>query len=546
MSTTLTAASKVLSRRIKNRRLPHLTVPQTGQAELDRTLKNITEHLRMYEGASGAPRQRFITIEDLENAGLVSITEKQGFAAITKVLGSDTPTSVSSKPAQQIVLSIDSQNINNLDGIGNVETGSKKTNDFLYWDGSNWIPRALFGAQNTWKARQYFQEGVIELQERADAPSAQAGRGYIWLDDAAPNVLKFTNDAGTTITIGTGGSGLTDVIDDTSPQFNNDLNLITGADLYIWDAGDTDNVSFAHDGTDFTITGVNTGDILVTGLTSMRVAGNIAANFGGDIIYMYHDGTRGILMTNNLTGGQLWFNADAGSEAVCISSGSSFRVMNNGNTDYLDFSHDGTDANIAGTNTTDINITGIAGFNVVNYSFDVDQTVGASQDNYVLTYDDTSGLISLEAAAGGGGGGGFNSGIVTVHEGNTLSTYSNQPSSGNWWQGNNRYRYKMDLSDATSIRLILQVSVASASVNTPVAQVRYATSLPVNYAATSAIGSGATECEVSLATGSIFVDSGWITLTAAAAVDNVYLAFCGLGGDATADPAVANTLIMWK
>lgn len=37
-----------------------------------------------------------------------------------------------------------------------------------------------------------------------------------------------------------------------------------------------------------------------------------------------------------------------------------------------------------------------------NYTFDADQTVGAGQDNYVLTYDNATGLITLEAAAGGG------------------------------------------------------------------------------------------------------------------------------------------------
>ena len=39
-----------------------------------------------------------------------------------------------------------------------------------------------------------------------------------------------------------------------------------------------------------------------------------------------------------------------------------------------------------------------------NFKFDADQTVGASQDNFVLTYDNSSGKISLEAASGGGGG----------------------------------------------------------------------------------------------------------------------------------------------
>lgn len=38
-----------------------------------------------------------------------------------------------------------------------------------------------------------------------------------------------------------------------------------------------------------------------------------------------------------------------------------------------------------------------------NFTFDADQTVGAGQDDYVLTYDNASGKISLEEAGGGGG-----------------------------------------------------------------------------------------------------------------------------------------------
>ena len=48
--------------------------------------------------------------------------------------------------------------------------------------------------------------------------------------------------------------------------------------------------------------------------------------------------------------------------------------------------------------------TSIDELKIGNYKVNVGQTVGASQDNYVLTYDNTSGQISLEAAAGGGGG----------------------------------------------------------------------------------------------------------------------------------------------
>ena len=58
-----------------------------------------------------------------------------------------------------------------------------------------------------------------------------------------------------------------------------------------------------------------------------------------------------------------------------------------------------TDTN--GDVTIDPNGTGDV--NIGNFKFDADQSVGAGQDNYVLTYDNSGGKISLEAAAAGGG-----------------------------------------------------------------------------------------------------------------------------------------------
>jgi hypothetical protein len=78
------------------------------------------------------------------------------------------------------------------------------------------------------------------------------------------------------------------------------------------------------------------------------------------------------------------------------------RIANGAATDYASFDHDGVDFNTDCTLTTDWNITGITALNAVNYSFNVSETVGAGQDNFVLTYDDATGLIGLEAAAGGG------------------------------------------------------------------------------------------------------------------------------------------------
>jgi hypothetical protein len=57
---------------------------------------------------------------------------------------------------------------------------------------------------------------------------------------------------------------------------------------------------------------------------------------------------------------------------------------------------------------------GAGDVNIGNFKFDADQTVGAGQDNYVLTYDNAGGKISLEAASGGGA---------------SLSLYAENPSS---------------------------------------------------------------------------------------------------------------------
>lgn len=58
---------------------------------------------------------------------------------------------------------------------------------------------------------------------------------------------------------------------------------------------------------------------------------------------------------------------------------------------------------IVSTSNGDIDIEPNGTGNVLlgNLEIDADQTIGAGQDNYVLTYDNSTGLISLEASAGG-------------------------------------------------------------------------------------------------------------------------------------------------
>jgi hypothetical protein len=79
--------AKTIADRIKARRLPNVDAPQVQDKSLRQYMEGVKEHLRMYEGDSGAPKERFVTVEELETAGLVSTKIQQGFALITEALG---------------------------------------------------------------------------------------------------------------------------------------------------------------------------------------------------------------------------------------------------------------------------------------------------------------------------------------------------------------------------------------------------------------------------------------------------------------------------
>lgn len=88
------------------------------------------------------------------------------------------------------------------------------------------------------------------------------------------------------------------------------------------------------------------------------------------------------------------------------------------------------DSNTISSTNTDGNITidpnGTGNVVVGNFTFDADQTVGAGQDNYVLTYDNSSGLISLEASAGGGSGSSYIEHSSTVSDSLGISSGTNR------------------------------------------------------------------------------------------------------------------------
>jgi hypothetical protein len=49
-------------------------------------------------------------------------------------------------------------------------------------------------------------DGVQYIQEQADADADIAGFGQLWVNTAIPNELWFTNDEGTDVQLGVGGT----------------------------------------------------------------------------------------------------------------------------------------------------------------------------------------------------------------------------------------------------------------------------------------------------------------------------------------------------
>ena len=217
----LTAAQRALLERAKNRNLPGVDIPQVEGDDLARTLHGIQEHLRMYEGDSGAPKERFVTIAELENTGLIKSDVKSRFAYISQVLGTDVaqmagstanPTQIGSvkndtsrtsrtKTSGSSAGSGSTASSLKLNDASDVNFGNPAQNDFLFFDGNTFTTTPLFRTTNVWQATNQF--GLpIALVEQENGPTAVPGLGYVWVKADSPNTLWFTDDDGTETQLG--------------------------------------------------------------------------------------------------------------------------------------------------------------------------------------------------------------------------------------------------------------------------------------------------------------------------------------------------------
>ena len=81
-------------------------------------------------------------------------------------------------------------------------------------------------------SRHVFLDFPVFLEERAAAGGSVAAFGQLWVRDDTPNVLVFTDDAGTDFVLGSGGG--TPAGNDTNVQFNNS-GAFGGTDDFRWD-----------------------------------------------------------------------------------------------------------------------------------------------------------------------------------------------------------------------------------------------------------------------------------------------------------------------
>lgn len=128
--------------------------------------------------------------------------------------------------------------------------------------------------------------------------------------------------------------------------------------------------------------------------------------------------TSGVPTTSDLETGEFGFNESnnrlyvnlAGTITVISGGGapgSGIQSVAEDSTPQLGGNLDVNGQDIVSTSNADIDIIpdGTGDVNLGNFKFDVDQSVGSGQDDYVLTYNHSTGKISLEAASGGGGSG---------------------------------------------------------------------------------------------------------------------------------------------
>jgi len=222
-------------------------------------------------------------------------------------------------------------------------------------------------------------DGDLVLKEKADHSSTPAaGYGYIWVKNDAPTVVKYTDDTGVDITLGTGSGSVSSV------------NGYTGT--VVLDPDDLDDTSSTAKWNQS-----HTGD--VTGATALAIA-------NGAVDIAHHSATGTADATTFYRGDNVWATPAGGGDMTLAGSGQNV-------TGDIAFDDGGLIINGATSGSTTIKAAAVAGTTIatfqgstgtVAWSADIpantDSLAEGSTNRYVTTADETTlGYITITAAA---------------------------------------------------------------------------------------------------------------------------------------------------
>lgn len=212
-----------------SRKLPSIELPRSQDHSINRAFENIAEYLRTYEGDGTAPKERFVTMRELEESGLVTLGTKNGYSFISQVLKKDVAQTAgstanptlkgtikkdtalglrtpggggggASNPLEQGKRGITQK----LSDIGNVAVASPAQTDFLYYDGGKWKNYSLFKRENKWLKKQNFEAGFSISGTDFTDNSTNWDTAFSWGDHSSAGYLG-------------------DLVDDLTPQLGGDL-----------------------------------------------------------------------------------------------------------------------------------------------------------------------------------------------------------------------------------------------------------------------------------------------------------------------------------
>jgi len=148
-----------------------------------------------------------------------------------------------------------------------------------------------------------------------------------------------------------------------------------------------------------------------------------------------------------------------------------------------------------------------------------------------------TGVISTHSHAGGSG-----QLIVPIVSDNAVSTWTNMPLALTFWSGSYRHITKIDLTNYTQVRLIVnKQTTAGAAASKLILRYNAVFSTTVgNY-----LDIGSSEVSVAVNTTNTVLATSWISLATGAKAD-IFLSLIGSGGNGALDPAFGQIIAQFK